>query len=77
MGRLYGLLRYGMLSIIIPGVFFFAQSREAFPSDQWSPFNRQQMEFAGLIVSSGDSGDVLIAQMEDDGAEASPEPYQG
>ncbi len=74
MGRLYGLLRYGMLSIIITGVFLFAQSREASPSDQWGPFNRQQMEFAGLISSSGDRSDVLIAQRENEGEEAPSGP---
>ena len=69
MSRIYGGLRYSLISVIIFGTFLFVFSREAFPSDRGSALNSQQMAFADLISASEDRADILIAQIEQNGAE--------
>lgn len=76
MGRIYGLLRYSLISIIIPGVFLLYHSREASATDHWGTFNPQEMAFAGLISSSIDRGEILIAQSEDDAADQETDSAQ-
>ena len=74
MGRVHGLIRYSILSIIIPVVLLFAQSREASSSELSDLFDQQPIEFVGLVSAYGEGNDILIAQNQEEGDKASPEP---
>ena len=62
MGRVHGLIRYSVLSIIIPGVLLLAQSREASSSEQLDLFNQDAIEFVGLVSAYGEGNDMMISR---------------
>ncbi len=74
MGRVHGLIKYSMLSIIILGVLLLAQSREASSSEQLDLFNQDAIEFVGLVSAYGEGNEILIAQKQEERDEGSPEP---
>lgn len=66
MNRVHRLFRCSILSILITAVLLLVRPREALPADQTTLFDHQQMEFAGLASSYGESGGLLIAQKRDE-----------
>ena len=74
MGRVHGLIRYSILSIIIPGVLIFTQSREASSSELSDLFDQHPIEFVGLVSAYGEGNAILMAQAQEEGDENSPQP---
>lgn len=74
MGRIRGLILYAGLSIIMPGILFFGQPREASSSEQVELSGHYEIELIGLEAAYGQGKDILIAQKPEEQDEVSPEP---